>query len=151
MGSVGGRRIELLKNQFFSEFSVYNDYTADFWQFPLAASAAGKEPVKTWVQRIFEGTLTNETRCLTCETITSRDEVCVCVCVCVSCVFYIHILYVHICVCNTYLKGRSWMKHGFSRVRRLLAAMRCACVYRVAKTHRIPYLYRSFSAKEPYI
>ena len=23
--------------------------------------------------------------------------------------------------------------------------------YRVAKTHRIPYLYRSFSAKEPYI
>lgn len=30
--------------------------------------------IKTWVQRIFEGTLTNETRCLTCETITSRDE-----------------------------------------------------------------------------
>ena len=25
------------------------------------------------------------------------------------------------------------------------------CLYRVAKTHRIPYLYRSFSAKEPYI
>jgi len=23
--------------------------------------------------------------------------------------------------------------------------------YRVAKTHRIPYLYRSFSAKEPFI
>jgi len=23
--------------------------------------------------------------------------------------------------------------------------------YRVAKTHRIPYLYRSFSAKEPHI
>jgi len=23
--------------------------------------------------------------------------------------------------------------------------------YRVAQTHRIPYLYRSFSAKEPYI
>jgi len=41
---------------------------------PQPASAAGKEPVKTWVQRIFEGTLTNETRCLTCETITSRDE-----------------------------------------------------------------------------
>ena len=34
------------------------------------------EPLKpkTWVQNIFEGTLTNETRCLTCETITSRDE-----------------------------------------------------------------------------
>ena len=24
-------------------------------------------------------------------------------------------------------------------------------IYRVAKTHRIPYLYRSFSAKETYI
>ncbi|KAK4058468.1 hypothetical protein OIO90_000629 [Microbotryomycetes sp. JL221] len=29
---------------------------------------------KTWVHRLFEGVLTNETRCLTCETITSRDE-----------------------------------------------------------------------------
>ena len=27
----------------------------------------------------------------------------------------------------------------------------CQSVYRVAKTHRIPYLYRLFSAKEPYI
>jgi len=26
-----------------------------------------------------------------------------------------------------------------------------ASYYRVAKTHRMPYLYRSFSAKEPYI
>ena len=24
------------------------------------------------------------------------------------------------------------------------------CVYRVAKIHRMPYLYRSFSTKEPY-
>ncbi|BGP01333.1 Ubiquitin carboxyl-terminal hydrolase 13 [Rhodotorula toruloides] len=29
---------------------------------------------KTWVHSLFEGTLTNETRCLTCETVTSRDE-----------------------------------------------------------------------------
>ncbi|KAK4053434.1 hypothetical protein OIV83_001600 [Microbotryomycetes sp. JL201] len=29
---------------------------------------------KTWVHRLFEGVLTNETRCLTCETVTSRDE-----------------------------------------------------------------------------
>ncbi|CAG8571903.1 2196_t:CDS:10 [Acaulospora morrowiae] len=28
----------------------------------------------TWVHQIFEGTLTNETKCLTCETVTSRDE-----------------------------------------------------------------------------
>ncbi|SPO20059.1 related to deubiquitinating enzyme ubh1 [Ustilago trichophora] len=29
---------------------------------------------KTCVHRLFEGILTNETRCLTCETVTSRDE-----------------------------------------------------------------------------
>ena len=29
---------------------------------------------KTWVHNIFEGQLTNETRCLMCDTITSRDE-----------------------------------------------------------------------------
>ena len=29
---------------------------------------------KTCVHRLFEGVLTNETRCLTCETVTSRDE-----------------------------------------------------------------------------
>jgi len=26
----------------------------------------------------------------------------------------------------------------------------CACVYRVAYNHKVPYLYRSLSAKEPY-
>lgn len=32
-----------------------------------------EEPA-TWVHSLFEGVLTNETRCLTCETVTSRDE-----------------------------------------------------------------------------
>ncbi|GAA5941503.1 uncharacterized protein JCM15063_006122 [Sporobolomyces koalae] len=32
------------------------------------------EHAKTWVHSLFEGILTNETRCLTCETTTSRDE-----------------------------------------------------------------------------
>lgn len=31
-------------------------------------------PDPTWVHEIFQGTLTNETRCLTCETISSKDE-----------------------------------------------------------------------------
>ncbi|MBN3299143.1 UBP12 hydrolase, partial [Amia calva] len=31
-------------------------------------------PQPTWVHEIFQGTLTNETRCLTCETISSKDE-----------------------------------------------------------------------------
>ena len=37
----------------------------------------GKKPpyrAKTWIHSIFEGVLTNETRCLCCETVTSRDE-----------------------------------------------------------------------------
>jgi hypothetical protein len=29
---------------------------------------------KTFIHDIFEGTLTNETKCLSCETITSKDE-----------------------------------------------------------------------------
>ncbi|XP_073013536.1 ubiquitin carboxyl-terminal hydrolase 4-like [Typha latifolia] len=40
---------------------------------PLA-NGLRKEPVVTWVHRIFQGILTNETRCLRCETVTARDE-----------------------------------------------------------------------------
>lgn len=29
---------------------------------------------ESWVQGLFSGILTSETRCLTCETVTSRDE-----------------------------------------------------------------------------
>ncbi len=29
---------------------------------------------KSWVQDLFEGVLTNETKCLTCETVTTREE-----------------------------------------------------------------------------
>lgn len=28
----------------------------------------------TWIHEIFQGTLTNETRCLNCETVSSKDE-----------------------------------------------------------------------------
>ncbi|WVR08102.1 hypothetical protein IAU60_005148 [Kwoniella sp. DSM 27419] len=34
----------------------------------------GKTPGKTFVQSLFEGVLTNETRCLSCETTSERDE-----------------------------------------------------------------------------
>lgn len=34
----------------------------------------GPKKPKTWVHAIFEGTLTNETKCLTCESVTTRDE-----------------------------------------------------------------------------
>mmetsp|Transcript_7748 Transcript_7748/g.14597 ORF Transcript_7748/g.14597 Transcript_7748/m.14597 type:complete len:353 (-) Transcript_7748:250-1308(-) len=31
-------------------------------------------PAKTWVHDVFQGTLTNDTKCLCCETVTSREE-----------------------------------------------------------------------------
>ncbi|KAI9072102.1 hypothetical protein K1719_045924 [Acacia pycnantha] len=37
-------------------------------------NGAQKEPLVTWVHKNFQGILTNETRCLRCETVTARDE-----------------------------------------------------------------------------
>ncbi|CAI8046772.1 Ubiquitin carboxyl-terminal hydrolase 46 [Geodia barretti] len=34
----------------------------------------GQPGSRTWIQDIFQGTLTNETRCLVCETVRSKDE-----------------------------------------------------------------------------
>ncbi|KAI0031028.1 hypothetical protein K488DRAFT_35639, partial [Vararia minispora EC-137] len=39
-----------------------------------SSSGASQSHDPTLVQRLFEGVLTSETRCLTCETVTSRDE-----------------------------------------------------------------------------
>ncbi|XP_027073310.1 ubiquitin carboxyl-terminal hydrolase 4 [Coffea eugenioides] len=43
---------------------------------PMSNHANGtqKEPLVTWVHKNFQGILTNETRCLRCETVTARDE-----------------------------------------------------------------------------
>ncbi|GAA0161550.1 cysteine protease [Lithospermum erythrorhizon] len=38
------------------------------------ANGTQKEPFVTWVHKNFQGILTNETRCLRCETVTARDE-----------------------------------------------------------------------------
>ncbi|KAF8406016.1 hypothetical protein HHK36_008096 [Tetracentron sinense] len=38
------------------------------------ANGVQKEPLVTWVHKNFQGILTNETRCLQCETVTARDE-----------------------------------------------------------------------------
>ncbi|CAL5371755.1 unnamed protein product [Camellia sinensis] len=40
----------------------------------IHANGAQKEPLVTWVHKNFQGILTNETRCLRCETVTARDE-----------------------------------------------------------------------------
>ncbi|KAL4001880.1 Ubiquitin carboxyl-terminal hydrolase family protein [Acanthocheilonema viteae] len=42
---------------------------------PLAfCQPSGSRSDATWIQEIFQGTLTNETRCLNCETVSSKDE-----------------------------------------------------------------------------
>lgn len=38
------------------------------------AGDAGTPPEPTWVHEIFQGILTSETRCLNCETVSSKDE-----------------------------------------------------------------------------
>lgn len=40
----------------------------------LQENGGKKEPLVTWVHKNFQGILTNETRCLRCETVTARDE-----------------------------------------------------------------------------
>lgn len=40
----------------------------------MLRSEKGDNQAITWVQEIFQGTLTNETRCLNCESISSKDE-----------------------------------------------------------------------------
>ncbi|KAH8914048.1 cysteine proteinase, partial [Atractiella rhizophila] len=46
----------------------------EFLNYLLNTVAEEVEKHETWVHSLFEGVLTNETRCLTCETVTSRDE-----------------------------------------------------------------------------
>ncbi|KAK6125780.1 hypothetical protein DH2020_040477 [Rehmannia glutinosa] len=40
----------------------------------ISSNSPQKDPVITWVHKNFQGILTNETRCLRCETVTARDE-----------------------------------------------------------------------------
>jgi ubiquitin carboxyl-terminal hydrolase 12/46 len=39
-----------------------------------STSCSDSKQELTWIQEIFQGTLTNETRCLNCETVSSKDE-----------------------------------------------------------------------------
>lgn len=41
---------------------------------PAAQTTKPDAENNTWIHKLFEGQLVNETRCLTCETISSRDE-----------------------------------------------------------------------------
>ncbi|KAJ3861914.1 hypothetical protein EV359DRAFT_15055, partial [Lentinula novae-zelandiae] len=56
--------------------SVSNSITTLGSKVPSTMNSANSDPLpdSTLVHKLFEGTLTSETRCLTCETISSRDE-----------------------------------------------------------------------------
>mmetsp|Transcript_27988 Transcript_27988/g.46941 ORF Transcript_27988/g.46941 Transcript_27988/m.46941 type:complete len:439 (+) Transcript_27988:46-1362(+) len=44
---------------------------------PLALESKSKDNdqnMRTWIQDVFQGTMTNETKCLCCESVTNRDE-----------------------------------------------------------------------------
>ncbi|CAA0369448.1 unnamed protein product [Arabidopsis thaliana] len=56
-----------------NETSSSPEKIANVLKAPLA-NGVHKEPIVTWVHKIFQGILTNETRCLRCETVTARDE-----------------------------------------------------------------------------
>jgi len=72
---------------------------------------------------------------------------CVCVRVC-GCVDVFVCVRVCVCVCE-YTRDRDVQM--ISAINPCVCVRVCGYVYRVAKTHRIPYLYRSFSAKVTYI
>ena len=63
------------------QYSVHPTVSASIGSLSVATTATGPhtnssaEFIKsTLVHKLFEGTLTSETRCLTCETVSSRDE-----------------------------------------------------------------------------
>ncbi|PSS26576.1 Ubiquitin carboxyl-terminal hydrolase [Actinidia chinensis var. chinensis] len=56
------------------ETSSPSEKLADDPKTSHANGGAQKEPLVTWVHKNFQGILTNETRCLRCETVTARDE-----------------------------------------------------------------------------
>ena len=62
------------------------------------------------------------------------------------------IMYAGLCTYKICTHGISHI-HGYEIASSLICTQRFTCdtKYRVAKTHRIPYLYRSFSAKLTYI
>ena len=41
---------------------------------PASPSPSGSPPITTWIHDVFQGHLTNQTKCLWCENVTSREE-----------------------------------------------------------------------------
>ncbi|KAJ1928786.1 hypothetical protein IWQ60_001740 [Tieghemiomyces parasiticus] len=69
---VGKIQSQLSSRRGSSASSTQGDTKSANSQDSAAASTPGDG--KTWLHTLFEGILTNETKCLTCETVTSREE-----------------------------------------------------------------------------
>jgi len=70
LNKVGEDLVEEDKNNK-KEFGSQERELQDLNQSNVHHVAAGG---KTWVHRLFEGVLTNETRCLTCESVSIEEE-----------------------------------------------------------------------------
>lgn len=49
-------------------------YCSNFTIEKAAGDGDSSQPQSTWIHDIFQGVLTNETQCLSCETVRSKDE-----------------------------------------------------------------------------
>jgi len=101
----------------------------------------------------------------------SRVSVCVCIQLCKQTFSYMYIcmytissfFFLFLEICTLTWTKRNIVKHNYKEPKGLLIDIGMSSIsfvsrrrsfdldYRVAKTHRIPYLYRSFSAKVTYI
>jgi len=59
-------------------------------------------------------------------------------------------IYTHMCICVCIVQCCYLMKRPVPMCAKCGYLCICVYTYRVAKTHRMPHLYRSFSAEEPY-
>lgn len=57
-----------------SSVSSKNSTSSEYSSASYATQQPKPPPEPTWIHDIFEGTLTNETRCLCCETVSNKDE-----------------------------------------------------------------------------
>lgn len=53
---------------------AYRNQTSSNSYADVKMGSGGAPAKQTWIHEIFQGTLTNETRCLNCETVRTKDE-----------------------------------------------------------------------------
>ena len=72
--ALGRRRADPFVAEIYRSFQHQDAHELLNYLLNSAADILKSEKAEPFVNEVFEGTLTNETRCLECETVTSRDE-----------------------------------------------------------------------------